>query len=98
MATIILTAQACTFENTATARCTSYSPFAKPLVRETIEAATCAQIDAATRDIVERVQALHQGSFIVFATLKAGRAPSGFRQRRPTEIDRCTSDDNRQAA
>lgn len=97
MATIILTAHACKFENTATARCLSYSPFAKPLLRETIEANTCAQIDAASRDIIKRVEETHPGSFIVSATLKSGRAPSGFRQRRAIEVDRCT-DDARQAA
>lgn len=97
MATIILTAHACKFENTPTARCVSYSPFATPLLRETIEAKTCAQIDAASRDIIKRVQEAHQGSFLVSAFLKAGRAPSGFRQRRAIEVDRC-ADDRRQAA
>jgi hypothetical protein len=97
MATIILTAHACKFENTATARCMSYSPFAKPLLREVIEAKNCAEIDAASRDVSRRVEAEHPGSFLVSATLKSGRAPNGFRQRRPLEVDRCTNE-TRQAA
>lgn len=98
MATIVLTAHACTFENTATARCMSYKPFDKPLHRETIEASNCAQIDAASRAIIEQLKDSHTGSFMISARLQAGRAPSGFRQRRPIEVDRDTDDGAHKAA
>jgi hypothetical protein len=89
LAKFIITAQSCKFEQCNGYVAKSYMLMQKPLAQWTHECKTVAELAAFMHTVAQRVRAAgHGGSFFVSETLARGeRAPSGYRQRRPREVD-----------
>lgn len=89
MATIVITAHACAFEQQGVFRTTKLELLSKPLATKTFEAKTVDEVQSTMTALAEETAKTHPGSLLVSVRLIAGRAPNGFRQTRfKAEIDR----------
>jgi hypothetical protein len=88
LAKFIITAQPCTFEQRNGYVAKSYMLMQEPLSRYATECKTVAELVTDMQALARQVRTRFSGSFFVSETLERGqRAPAGYRQRRPREVD-----------